>query len=206
MFTGIVEGMGLVEKAVRNPPGLRLVVRAPSAEWQPQPGASIAVSGCCLTVVERENTCLTFELGPETLAKTRLGGVSPGERVNLERSLRVGDEIGGHWVTGHVDGLGQLERRQDEGDWSLFWFRMPMELGHQMAPKGSVAVEGVSLTLVDVSDDHFSVALIPHTLAVTTLGDLREGDAVNLETDILAKYVARQLAGPFRYGRGISAS
>jgi riboflavin synthase len=121
-----------------------------------------------------------------------------GSRVNIERSLRLGDSLGGHLVTGHIDGLGTLDERQDDKDWSFFWFRAARRLMRQMASKGSVTVDGVSLTLVDVEDDRFSVALIPHTLSVTTLGAMQLGDAANLETDILAKYVERQLEGVLR--------
>jgi riboflavin synthase len=121
--------------------------------------------------------------------------LKPGSQLNIERSLRAGDRLGGHFVTGHIDGLGTLASRTDDGDWSTFWFRAPLELTRQMASKGSIAVDGVSLTLVDVEANRFSVALIPHTLGATTLGQLRPGDTVNLETDVLAKYVERQLVG-----------
>ena len=121
------------------------------------------------------------------------GALSAGSRVNLERSLKLGDRIGGHLVTGHVDGLGHLDQRIDEDEWSTFWFRIPDGLYRQMASKGSITVDGVSLTLVDVEPEKFSVSLIPHTLQVTTLGRLEAGDAVNLETDLLAKYVQQQL-------------
>jgi riboflavin synthase len=126
------------------------------------------------------------------LSRTNLGSLAPGDRVNVEHSLRAGDPLGGHFVTGHVDGIGHLDARADERDWSLFWFRVPRPLTRQMASKGSVAVDGVSLTLVDVEADRFSVALIPHTLRMTTLGKLQPGDAVIIETDLLAKYVERQ--------------
>ena len=157
-------------------------------------GASICVSGCCLTVVRVSDDRLEFQAGPETLQRTKLGSLQVGEEVNLERSLKLGDELGGHWVTGHVDGLGRLVQRQDQDEWSTFWFEATKDLTAQMASKGSIAVDGVSLTLVDVEIDRFSVALIPHTLAVTTLAALRPDDRVNLETDILAKYVERQLS------------
>src|SRR5262249_55288734 len=130
-----------------------------------------------------------FQAGPETLLRTNLGELRPGDRVNLERALRVGDRLGGHMVQGHVDGLGHIASRQREGDWELVWFRCPEGLAAQMVSKGSVTVDGISLTLVDVTRDGFSVALIPHTLAVTTLGFKTAGTTVNLETDILAKYV-----------------
>jgi riboflavin synthase len=125
---------------------------------------------------------------------TNLGELAASSRVNLESSLRVGDPLGGHYVTGHVEGVGTVDARHDDRDWSTFWFRFPPELGRYLVPKGSVAVDGVSLTVVDVEQDRFSVQLIPHTLAVTTLGGRRPGDRVNLETDLLAKYVQKQLA------------
>ena len=131
----------------------------------------------------------------ETLSRTNLAALSPGSLVNVERSLRLADRLGGHLVTGHIDAVGTLAERKDEGDWSTMWFYFPAALARQLASKGSIAVDGVSLTLVDVLAERFSVALIPHTLQVTTLGRLRVGGAVNLETDLLAKYVERQLAG-----------
>jgi riboflavin synthase len=157
-------------------------------------GDSIALAGCCLTVVGIDGSRLTFEAGPETLARTHLGRLAAGRSINFERSLRLGDRLGGHLVTGHVDGIGILQSRRDEGEWSTCWFNAPAELLRHMVPKGSVAVDGVSLTVVDLRPDAFSVQLIPHTLAVTTLGELTPGDPVNLETDLLAKYVERQLA------------
>lgn len=191
MFSGLVEKLADVVEVVARPPGARL--RIDVGEWTADAviGESIAVNGCCLTVVEIAEPALAFEAGPETLARTGLGALSTGDRVNLERSLRVDDRLGGHFVTGHVDGQGRLVERIDEGPWSTLWFSAPRPLLRQMASKGCIAVDGVSLTLVDVQDDRFSVALIPHTLAVTTLGKLEIGAAVNLETDLLAKYVQR---------------
>ena len=141
--------------------------------------------------VERET--IEFDVGSETLSRTHLGQLASGDHVNLERSLRIGDRLDGHFVTGHIDAMGTLAQRRDEGDWSTFWFHVPPSLTRQMASKGSIAVNGVSLTLVDVCPDRFSVALIPHTLQVTTLGPLQPGDVVNLETDLLAKYVEKQV-------------
>lgn len=191
MFTGLVEALGEIVAVRDQPPGKRLILRAGTASGASL-GASIAINGCCLTVVEMDGDQLSFEAGPETLARTNLGLLTPGSRVNIEQSLRVGDRLGGHFVTGHVDGLGTLVSRHDDRDWATFWFRVPAELALQMASKGSVAVDGVSLTLVEVDHDRFSVCLIPHTLAHTTLGGLQVGAAVNIETDLLAKYVLRQ--------------
>ncbi|OHB80768.1 MAG: riboflavin synthase subunit alpha [Planctomycetes bacterium RBG_16_64_10] len=193
MFTGLVEGLATVTQVVPEPPGTRLTIRAPSRSMRAEVGASIAVNGCCLTVVAVDGDQLAFQAGAETLGRTNLGELRPASQVNVEASLRLGDSLGGHLVTGHIDGLGTLVQRTDEGDWSTFCFQAPRELMRQMASKGSIAVDGVSLTLVDVRDTQFTVALIPHTLAVTTLGRLQPGMHVNLETDILAKYVQRQL-------------
>ncbi len=194
MFTGLVETLGAVISIEDQPPGVLLTIAAGAIAEAAAIGDSISVNGCCLTVVRREGDRFSFEAGEETLRRTNLGKLSSGSRVNLERSLRLDDRLGGHFVSGHIDGAGQLIERIDDQDWSTFWFKAPPQLMRQMAEKGSIAVDGVSLTLVDVQDDRFSVALIPYTLNVTTLGALRVGDAVNLETDILAKYVQRQLA------------
>jgi riboflavin synthase len=192
MFAGIVEALGRVDQLQSTPPGQRLWVQGEQVAETTRVGDSIAVNGCCLTVVERDGSVLIFDVGPETLRCTNLGDLRAGDRVNLERSLVVGDRLGGHLVTGHVDAVGYLDQRVDQRDWSTVWVRCPGSLTLQMAAKGSIAVDGVSLTLVEVTDQAFSVALIPHTLAVTTLGRKRPGDAVNLETDLLAKYVQRQ--------------
>jgi len=194
MFTGLVESLGRVVEAVPEPPGLRLVVDAGQVAVDAAVGDSICTSGCCLSVVAIDGPRLTFELGPETLARTTLGGLARGSAVNLERSLRLSDRLGGHLVTGHVDGVGRLDSRIAEGDWVTCRFSAPPHLLAQMAGKGSVAVDGVSLTVVDVTPAGFSVALIPHTLAHTTLGSLTEGHGVNLETDLVFKYVDRWLA------------
>jgi riboflavin synthase len=194
MFTGLIETRAAVDAVADEHPGRRLVVCSALLAADARVGDSIAVSGCCLTVVRVDGDKLVFQAGPETLAKTTLGELQAGSSVNLERSLRVGQALGGHFVTGHVDEVGWLDRRHDQGDWSMFVFRATPRLTRQMAPKGSVAVDGISLTLVDVEADRFSVALIPHTLAVTTLGSLEPGSRVNLETDLLAKYVEKQLA------------
>ncbi len=191
MFTGIVERMGTVVAHEPAGHGSRLVVAAGPLGERQRIGDSVAVSGVCLTVVERHGDKLTFDLSPETLQRTTLGELQPGDVVNLEQALRVGDPLGGHFVLGHVDGVGVLERRHQEGEYERVWFRVPPELALEMVRKGSVAVDGVSLTIVDLEQDRFSVALIPHTLAVTTLGSKPEGARVNIETDVLGKYVLR---------------
>jgi riboflavin synthase len=193
MFTGLVETMGHVHTLDLRTAGVRLVIDAPAIAEDIQIGDSIANNGCCLTVVQLDETLLGFDAGPETLARTNLGQKQVGDTINLERSVCLGDRLGGHIVTGHVDGLGELVKREDEQDWSTFWFKTAANLTRQMASKGSITVDGISLTLVNVTDGQFSVALIPHTLEVTTLGKLQVGDQVNLETDLLAKYVERQM-------------
>ena len=195
MFTGLVETLAMVAEIVDHPPGVRLVIAAPTITAGLAIGDSIAINGCCLTVIAMDGDNLSFEAGSETLSRTNLGTLTSGSFVNLERSLCVGDRLGGHYVTGHIDAVGSLDARHDDGDWSTCWFKTPKTLVRQMASKGSIAVDGVSLTIVDVEDDRFSVALIPHTLSMTTLGKLDLGMRVNLETDLLAKYVERQLSG-----------
>lgn len=193
MFTGLVECLGKVHAATDAAAGRRLVIAEPTIAAQATLGESIAVNGVCLTVVERDTLCIDFEVGPETLQKTNLGELAAGDRVNLERSLRLGDRLGGHWVQGHVDGVGRINQRQKQGEWEGVWFRCAPTLTAQMVNKGSVAVDGISLTVVEATTEGFSVALIPHTLALTTLGFKQVGDTVNLETDILAKYIWKYL-------------
>jgi len=195
MFTGLVEALGTVCHLEADGAGRQLVITVPSLGSELAVGQSVAVNGVCLTIVERAADTCRFQAGPETLRRTNLGELIPGDRVNLERALRLGDRLGGHLVQGHVDGLGRVAEKIRQGDWELVWFGCPAELAAQMVPKGSVAVDGVSLTLVDVAADRFSVALIPHTLANTTLGFKQPGASVNLETDLLAKYVWKCLRG-----------
>jgi riboflavin synthase len=198
VFTGLVEGLADVVGIFPEPPGVRFVIRLPKSSRSSTIGDSVALNGCCLTVVSADGNELAFQAGEETLSRTNLGELEVGGVVNFERSLRLGDEMGGHIVTGHIDAVGRVDRRADDAQWCFMWFRVPPALTSQMASKGSIAVDGISLTLVDVETDRFSVALIPHTLALTTLGRRKPGDRVNLETDVLAKYVERQLQRPGR--------
>ena len=192
MFTGLVEGSGLVLDTVTEGLALRLVVEVPAVfGGDARIGESVALNGCCLTLIGIEERNWAFQAGPETLARTNLGGVGVGHKLNLERALRVGDRWGGHIVQGHIDGVGEVERIHPEGDWTTMWFRLPESLAPQVVPKGSIAVDGVSLTVVEAGRDHFSVALIPHTLSQTTLGWRKIGDPVNIETDIVGKYVQK---------------
>ncbi len=194
VFTGLVEEQGTVVRVDMDGGDARiLTIKAEIVSSDATIGASIAINGCCLTIVAIDGWQLDFQAGAETLGRTNLGELNAGDHVNLERSIRAGDRLGGHYVSGHIDAVGQVEKRLDDDDWSEFWFTVPESLTTQMASKGSVAVDGVSLTLVNVTGNQFSVALIPHTLEETTLGRRHIGDRVNVETDIIAKYVQQQL-------------
>lgn len=182
MFTGIVEATGRVTAVRPTREGVRLEVERP---WRVPAGASVAVSGVCLTALEGKG--LTFDVIPETLSKTTLGSLRPGDRVNLERAVAAGARLDGHIVQGHVDGRGAVRSLARKNGAVTLAVRTPRGISDQIVPKGSIAVDGVSLTVVDVTDGGFTVALIPTTLRRTTLGRLRPGAAVNLETDLLLK-------------------
>jgi riboflavin synthase len=193
MFTGIVEELGEVRVAPDGAPA-RLVVAAAITLADATVGASLAVNGVCLTVVAHDDTTVTFDVAPETLTRTTLGGLGVGDPVNLERPMRFSDRLGGHLVQGHVDGVGTVAARTADGDGSVrLTVDAPAPLLRHVVEKGSVTVDGVSLTVTDLDDASFEVALIPHTLAVTTLGSRPPGATVNLETDVVAKYVDRLL-------------
>jgi riboflavin synthase len=197
VFTGIIEVIGIVQEFSRQAEGARVHIAAgPLAEGL-RIGESIAVEGACLTVAALRGNGFAADLSVETLKRTTLGRLRAGARVNLERPLRLGDRLGGHLVTGHVDGVGQLAERVPQGDGEFIRIRFPRELGSLLVMKGSIAVDGISLTVAELSHDAFGVAIIPHTLAHTTLRDKRVGDPVNLEADLLGKHVARLLAGRF---------
>lgn len=192
MFTGLVEDTGAIVAAERTSDALVLTVRPsriPVAELAI--GESVCHDGCCLTVTDRVGDGFRVLAGAETLARTTLGSLAVGKRVNLERALRVGDRLGGHWVTGHIDGTAALAHRQDNGANLVLAFAAPPALLRYIVEKGSIAVAGVSLTVNAVDAAGFSVAIIPHTRDHTTLGDLALGDRANLEVDILAKHVEK---------------
>jgi riboflavin synthase len=190
MFTGIVREVGSVAAFDNS----RLVVTGAETAASSAVGDSVSVAGVCLTVVERDPGLLAFDVVPETLARTALGGLHSGDSVNLEPALRVGDPLGGHVVQGHVDAVGRVRSLAPEGDSRRIWFEAPESVVRYCLEKGSIAVDGVSLTVAALDDDGFEVALIPHTLEVTTLGRLEADDEVNLEVDVLAKVVERLLA------------
>jgi riboflavin synthase len=192
MFTGLVSDMGLVERVAPRQGGARLSIRPTAIRVDDlAPGESVACSGACLTVVERGGGVVSFDAVPETLARTTLGSWGPGTRVNLERALALGDRLGGHLVQGHVDAVGEVLRRTPEGQGARLTVSLPASIAALVAEKGSIAVDGVSLTVAAVTRDRFEVALIPETLARTTLGDARPGTKVNLEADVIARHVAR---------------
>lgn len=193
MFTGIVEELGTVEALERQSDAVRLTVRATTVLEDTGLGDSISVNGCCLTVAERTDSSWTADVMAETLAKTGLGSLAAGDRVNLERAVTAGTRLGGHLVQGHVDALGQVARREPGEHWDVVTVSMPRDLAPYLVDKGSVTVDGVSLTVVEARDGEFTVSLIPETLRRTTLGFREPGDAVNLEVDVIGKYVARQL-------------
>ena len=205
MFTGLVEALGILRAISPEGDSCRLQIAVPTMFLEAAPpekrlGDSVAINGCCLTViaaeahVETEENLWSFQAGHETLARTNLGRLQIGDAVNLERAMPADGRFGGHIVQGHVDGVGKVAVIAQRGDWSDYTFEVPEHLAAQMVEKGSIAVDGVSLTLTKVDQTRFQVMLIPHTLAVTTLGQRKVGDEVNLETDVLAKYVQKLMS------------
>jgi riboflavin synthase len=194
MFTGLVSAVGEIV-SVEAGKVQRFAVRSPYDAVGIELGASISHAGACLTVTsvkaDGEGAIHTVEVSPETLTRTTLGQWHEGSKVNLERSLKVGDELGGHLVTGHIDGVGTVHSVERDGEWTRIEIAMPEALARFIAEKGSIAVDGVSLTVNTVSAETFSVMIIPHTASVTTLGALKAGGAVNLEVDLMARYAAR---------------
>jgi riboflavin synthase alpha subunit len=195
VFTGIVRERGTVASVEGDAEGVRLVVEAPATAEVTALGDSVAIDGVDLTATEKAHGQLTFVAVPETLARSTLGRLEPGEEVNLEPALRAGEPLGGHYVQGHVDGVCRVRSVERDGAGLRVWFEAPISLLRYVVEKGSVAVQGVALTVTGVTDQAFGVALIPYTLAETTLGTIAVGDDLNLEVDVLAKYVERLIAG-----------
>ena len=191
MFTGIVEETGTVASIIDLNEAKRIRFQASTVMNDVSHGASIAVNGVCLTVVEYGEDWFEVDVMAETLARTSIGSASPGSRVNLERAARVDSRLGGHIVQGHVDGTGRIEVVEPRQEWTIVTVAVPADLTRFMVEKGSITVDGVSLTIVSVTDDRFTVSLIPTTLAETTLGSRHVGDPVNIEVDVLAKYVEK---------------
>src|SRR6476660_4593208 len=197
MFTGIVEELGTVESVEDQGDAIRLTIRAATVLADAGLGDSIAVNGCCLTVAARTEDTWTADVMQETLDTTSLHGVASGDRVNLERAVTVDKRLGGHIVQGHVDGVGTVVSRTPSEHWEVVEIGMPSGLARYLVDKGSITVDGVSLTVVEAGDDRFTVSLIPETLARTTLGFRGPGDRVNLEADVIAKHVERLLASGY---------
>ncbi|MBA2812650.1 MULTISPECIES: riboflavin synthase [Streptomyces] len=193
MFTGIVEELGEITAVENLGDSSRFRLRGPVVTQGAQHGDSIAVNGVCLTVVEHEDDWFTADVMAETLQRSSLGALTVGSRVNLERPMAVGARLGGHIVQGHVDGTGTVLERKPSENWEIVKISLPADLSRYVVEKGSITVDGISLTVVDAGPDHFTVSLIPTTLALTTLGHKQAGDPVNLEVDVIAKYVERLL-------------
>lgn len=195
MFTGIVKGMAVVTSTSKSRSGAETIIRVRLRKLGRglKKGDSVCINGACLTATKLSNGEAEFEMVSETIRRTSLGQTRPGEMVNVERSLRVGDRLEGHFVLGHVDGTGIIEDMEKKSSETTIWINLDRELIKSVVPKGSIAVDGVSLTLVGVEDNRVSVSLIPHTLKITTLGMRHRGDRVNIETDILGKYVMTNL-------------
>ena len=195
MFTGLVEEIGTVEKLERLDDAVRLTVHGPAVTADAAAGDSIAVDGVCLTVVDNDGGAFTADVVRETLDRSRLGSYGTGSRVNLERALAAGARMGGHIVQGHVDGVGTLESRESSEHWDVLRFTLPAQLEKYVVEKGSIAINGTSLTVSAVGEGFVEVSLIPTTLHETTFGELSVGDPVNFEVDVVAKYVEKMVGG-----------
>lgn len=193
MFTGLITDLGEIASVDAGEGGSRFVIKTAYDTATVQTGASIACNGCCLTALDMTTDTFSVDVSNESLGRTTLGQWHVGRRINLERSLKLGDEMGGHLVSGHVDCVAEAVAREQDGESVRFSFKVPVDFSRFIAEKGSVAVDGVSLTVNEVGDDTFGVNIIPHTCAVTTFGSLNPGDTVNIEIDMLARYVARLL-------------
>ncbi len=193
MFTGIVEGLGELVAKRPTAKGYRFEVRAPFDLADTKLGDSIAVNGACLTVVALKGDCFAVDVSPETLRRTTLGNLKVGDKVNLERALRLGDRLGGHLVSGHVDGIGEVTSRRETGDFIFFKVRLPESLSRYVVEKGSITIDGISLTVNQINGSEIELAIIPHTAQITTMGLRFPGDRVNIEVDLIGKYVERLL-------------
>jgi riboflavin synthase len=193
VFTGIVRELGVVVDAVEVGGGRSLLIRAPATAATARAGDSVAISGCCLTATAVERDTISFHAVPETVARTTLGTLEAMDAVNVEPTLRAGDPLGGHYVQGHVDTVGHVQSVEAEGEGLRVFVEAPDDVLRYCVEKGSVTIDGVSLTVAELAEDAFAVALVPHTLEATTLSDLSPGQAVNVEVDVLAKYVERLL-------------
>ena len=194
MFTGIVRELGIVVSSEEALGGRTLVVRAPETAARTRVGDSVAINGCCLTATAVDDGSLVFHAVPETITRSTLGSLEPHARVNVEPALRAGEELGGHYVQGHVDAVGRIQSVEAEGEGLRVFVEAPLSVLRYCVEKGSVTVDGVSLTVAELAEDAFAVALVPHTLEATTLSALSPGQAVNLEADVLAKYVERLIS------------
>jgi riboflavin synthase len=194
MFTGIIQGLGEVLEKRPAGGGMVFSLAADFDLTEPQEGESIAVNGTCLTARNIKGRRFLADVSPESLSRTNLGGLTAGSKVNLERALRLADRLGGHIVSGHVDALARVEERKAAGDFTLFTFSLEPELAKYVIEKGSITIDGVSLTVNSCTSSRFSVSIIPHTLAVTALGSLKPGSKVNIEVDIIGKYVEKLLS------------
>ena len=189
MFTGIIEGLGIIKQIRSSGQGNVLVIESDFSLKQVKSGDSISVNGACLTVVSIEGKRFTIDMSPETYNITTFPRARVGDRVNLERALRLSDRLDGHLVSGHVDGVGVIKNRKNLGKMTIVTIQVPFSISHQMIIKGSVAVDGISLTINNCSEDSFDICIIPHTAILTTIGFKKTGDYVNIETDMIGKYV-----------------
>ncbi len=197
MFTGIIEELGIVKGVRSQTGGMRLSISGRAVSEGMKIGDSIAVNGACLTVVELSNSIFSVDVSRETLDKTNIGKLRVGDKVNLERPMRLSDRLGGHLVAGHIDAVGVIRGIVKKGDTSIFTFEAPPELAQYLIYKGSVAVDGISLTVNEIQGNRFTVTIIPHTARITTLGFKKIGDSVNLEADLIGKYIKKFLLNNF---------
>ncbi len=193
MFTGIVEGLGEIISKSSIPKGIRFTIKAPFDLSDTRVGDSICVNGACLTVTDLNAQNFAVDISPETLTRTTLGSLQIGSKVNLERALRIGDRLGGHIVLGHVDGVGEVVRRRETGDFIFFTIKIPENLTKYVIEKGSIAIDGISLTVNAISQNLIELAIIPHTAKLTTMGFRKPGDKVNIEVDLIGKHIEKLL-------------